>query len=269
VAVPIRRPVIRTAAFARAAATIRAALTLLTRLPVRPADAEASGAVAFPLVGALVGLCGALPLALLANAPMLASLLAIAVTTIVTGALHLDGLADTADALLAPNPIQAERARKDPAVGSGGVVALILVIGIEAVALAGLVSSAGAPVAVAAFVVASVMARTLPVIAVVLTPRHVDAAGFGGWFAARVRPADAVVAVAIAALIGAGFAILVGSAAVVLGGCIGAAAGLACAAVIVRGRGQLDGDGLGAIVELTVAATLAAMATVATATLAA
>jgi adenosylcobinamide-GDP ribazoletransferase len=265
VAVPIpRRPLIRTGSFARAAATVRAALALLTRLPVRPTDADAGGAAAFPLVGVLVGLCGAVPLALLASEPMLASLLAIAATTILTGALHLDGLADTADALLAPNPIQAERARKDPAVGSGGVVALVLVLGIEVVALAGLASSAGVPIAGAVFLVAAVVARTLPVVAVVFAPQRADAAGFGGWFAARVRPADAVVAVAIAALVGLGLAILVGSAVVVLGGCIGAAAGLAAAAIIVRGRGQLDGDGLGAVVELTVAATLAA-ATVAAA----
>jgi adenosylcobinamide-GDP ribazoletransferase len=265
VAVPIRRPVIRAGSLARAAAAARAALALLTRLPVRATDANASGAVAFPLVGALVGLCGAVPLGLLAGEPMLASLLAIAATTILTGALHLDGLADTADALLAPNPVQAERARKDPAVGSGGVVALILVIGIEAVALAGIVTSAGAPVAVAAFVVAAVVARTLPVVAVTLTPRRVDPAGFGGWFATRVRPADAVMAVVIAAVLGTGFAVLAGSAAVVIGGCIGTAAGLGCAAFIVHGRGQLDGDGLGAIVELAVAATLSATAIAATA----
>lgn len=266
-AVPIRRPAIRAGSFTRAVASMRAALALLTRLPVRPTDADAGGAVAFPLVGVLVGLCGAVPLGLLASEPLLASLLAIAATTVLTGALHLDGLADTADALLAPDPVQAERARKDPAVGSGGVVALILVIGIEAVALAGLVSSAGVPVAVAAFVVAAVVARTMPVVAVVLTPRREDPAGFGGWFAARVRPADAVAAVAIAAVIGTGLAVLVGSAALMLGGWIGAVAGLAGAAGIVHGRGRLDGDGLGAIVELTVAATLAATAIVATATL--
>ena len=108
-AVPIRRPAVRAGSIARVAVTVRAALALLTRLPVRPTDADAGGAVAFPLVGMLVGLCGAVPLGLLATEPLLASLLAIAATTILTGALHLDGLADTADALLAPNPVQAER----------------------------------------------------------------------------------------------------------------------------------------------------------------
>jgi adenosylcobinamide-GDP ribazoletransferase len=267
VAVPFpRRPAVRAGSVARGLATVRAALALLTRLPVRPTDAEASGAAAFPLVGVLVGLCGAVPLALLAaSEPMLAGLFAIAATTILTGALHLDGLADTADALLAPNPIQAERARKDPAVGSGGVVALILVLGIEVVALAGLATSAGVAVTIAAFVVAAVVARTLPVVAVVLAPQRADPAGFGGWFAARVRPADGVVAVVIAGLISVGATTLAGSAGVALGGCVGAAAGLAAAAVIVRGRGQLDGDGLGAIVELTVAATLAAAAILAAA----
>ena len=269
-AVPFpRRPAVRAGSVARGVATVRAAVALLTRLPVRPTDAEASGASAFPLVGVLVGLCGAVPLGLLGTSqPMLAGLLAIALTTVLTGALHLDGLADTADALLAPNPVQAERARKDPAVGSGGVVALILILGIEVVALGGLATSAGVAVTVAAFVVASVVARTLPVVAVVLAPQRADAAGFGGWFAARVRPVDAVVAVLFASLVGVAAAILAGSPAVVaLGGCVGAAAGLAGAAIIVRGRGQLDGDGLGAIVELTVAANLAAAAILAAAVL--
>jgi adenosylcobinamide-GDP ribazoletransferase len=262
VAVPIPRSLAVTAgAYAQVAATVRAALGLLTRLPVRPTDGTASGAAAFPLAGALVGLAGVVPVVIwAASEPMLGSLLAVAATTALTGALHLDGLADTADALLAPDPTQAERARKDPAIGSGGTVALILVVGIQVVALAGLASSAGGPVAGAAFVAAAVVARALPVIAVVLARSRVERAGFGGWFAARVRPADAVVALSLATVLIVGLAVIVGSLIVVLGGLIGAVVGLALAGLIVRGRGQLDGDGLGAIVELTVAATLAAVA---------
>src|SRR6266853_580866 len=92
--------------------TFEAALALLTRLPVRPRNGLASGAAAFPVVGAVVGVAGLVPLILgAAVEPVLASLLAIAAMTALTGALHLDGLADTADALLAPDPTTAERAR--------------------------------------------------------------------------------------------------------------------------------------------------------------
>ena len=54
----------------------------------------------------------------------------------VSGGLHLDGLADTADALVAPDAYAAERAREDPSVGPGGAVALLVVLGAEVAALA-------------------------------------------------------------------------------------------------------------------------------------
>jgi hypothetical protein len=53
-------------------------------------------------------------------------------------------------------------------------------------------------------------------------------------------------------------AIAAGSTTVALGGALGALVGLAAATLIVTLRGQADGDGLGAIVELTVAAVLTA-----------
>jgi adenosylcobinamide-GDP ribazoletransferase len=240
---------------------VRAAVALLTRLPVRPDERMASGAAAFPVVGVIVGLVGLVPLALGGAAqPVISSLLAIAAMTVLTGALHLDGLADTADALLAPDPTTAERARKDPAVGPGGAVALILVLGIEVAALSSLVAAAGAVTAGAALMVAAVVGRTVPVVAVVLAGSRANGSGFGGWFATRVGRGDVVVAVVVATLVTAGLAVATGSLAVAVGGIVGAAAGLAIAWAIVAGRRQLDGDGMGAIIELTVAASLAAAA---------
>jgi adenosylcobinamide-GDP ribazoletransferase len=245
----------------RLGGTLRAAFALLTRLPVRPGDEVASGAAAFPVVGVLVGAVGVVPLVLGGAAePVVASVLAIAAMTVLTGALHLDGLADTADALLAPDPTTAERARKDPAVGPGGAVALILVLGIEVTALASIVASSAPFVAGSALVVAAVVGRTLPVVAVVLAGTRAEHGGFGGWFAARVRPAGAIVAVVLAILVTAGLAVAADSAAIAVGGLLGAGAGLALAGAIVSGRRQLDGDGMGAIIELTVAAVLVAAA---------
>ena len=244
---------------------ILAAVRLLTRFRFggtdAAADATASGAVAFPLIGALVGVIGAAPLVLIGPLePLLASLLALALLAVVTGALHLDGLADTADALLAPDAVRAERARKDPSVGAGGVVTLILVLGIEASALAALATAAGGWLAGGAFVVAAVGGRTVAVAVVVMERSRIAPDGFGAWFAARVQPRTAIAAALIATVIGAAVALATSSAAVAIGGVAGAAVGFVLARAIVARRRQLDGDSMGAIVELTVAAVLVATA---------
>ena len=247
------------AAIDEAVREIAAAFALLTRLPVGRSDAarsEASGAIAFPLVGAVVGLIGAVPLVLVGWIQPLASLLALATIAVVTGALHLDGLADTADALLAPNRARAEQARKDPAVGPGGAVTLLLVVAIEASALASIASGGSTWLAAGAMLVAVVAGRTIAVVATVVERARVAPDGFGAWFAARVRPLVAGAAAILAVLIVAPVAFLIGSAALALGGAIGAGLGLLIAYVLVAWRGQLDGDGLGAVIELTVAAVL-------------
>jgi adenosylcobinamide-GDP ribazoletransferase len=251
----------------RAAAEVAAAVTLLTRLRVGGAATDTPGSAAFPLVGALVGGLAAVPL-LVAQVgagtepdPALGALAAVgalAVGALVSGFLHLDGLADTADALLAPDRGRAEEARRDPAIGPGGAVTLILVIGGEIAALVTLWD--GAPgVAAAAFVVSAVVARTVPVIAVRTVASGSSRAipGLGGWFASRVRGRDAAVAaaeaIAIVVIITAavGWDLRIGAAAVA-----GGAVGVGTAAWLARARGRLDGDGLGATIELTALAVL-------------
>lgn len=251
-----------------------AALRLLTRFPLRSpgaddaAAADASGAIAFPLIGAVVGLIGAAPLVLVGWLQPLSSLLALAAVAVVTGALHLDGLADTADALLAPNREGAERARKDPAVGPGGAVALLLVVAIEASALAAIATAWGGGPAGGALLVAVVASRTVAVLTSTIERSRVAPDGFGAWFVARVRPPAALGAAVIAALIGAAVSLVIGAIGIAIGGVVGVIVGLAIGVVVVRWRGQLDGDALGAVVELTVAAVLVATAIVVTAPLA-
>ncbi len=82
-----------------------AALTFLTRLPLHRAMSEAPASLAdaawaFPLVGVVVGAIGALAYSIAAGLdvpPIAAALIAVGATALVTGGLHEDGLADTAD----------------------------------------------------------------------------------------------------------------------------------------------------------------------------
>ena len=96
-----------------------------------------------PLVGLVVGVCGALVTSIavggLGLPPLPAALLTIGATIWITGALHEDGLADVADGFGGAF----ERSRKlaimrDSRIGAYGVLALILSIGLRAAALAAL-----------------------------------------------------------------------------------------------------------------------------------
>jgi len=114
--------------------TLPLALTFLTKLPWPwrgPADetALARSMFWFPWVGALLGLIFWLAWAGLQKtlpAPAAAAVL-LTLTVWVTGGLHLDGLADTADGLGGGHtPETALRIMKDSRVGAFGVISLIL-----------------------------------------------------------------------------------------------------------------------------------------------
>lgn len=242
-------------------------MTLLTRIPVGVVLTDGPGAAAFGVVGGLVGLVGAVPLVVLAGPiaePWLGAIAAVAAMAVVTGAMHLDGLADTADALNARDAVAAERARKDPALGPGGVVAIGLVLAGEIAALGSLTETVG-PVATGCVLVAvAATSRILPVLASRLAgAAEVD--GLGAWFAQRITTSVVSIAAASAALIVLGTAWLAAPAGWVVGVAAAGAAfvGAIVGVVIVARRGALDGDGMGAIVELSVVAGLASAALVA------
>ena len=121
------------------------ALQFFTRIPVTGALARWVGFSAamqqaslghFPGVGLLVGSAGAAVLLLVAallgaNTPALlaAAALSQAATAWLTGALHEDGLADVVDGLAGGHsPEQALAIMKDPHIGAGGAVALLLAL---------------------------------------------------------------------------------------------------------------------------------------------
>lgn len=250
-------------------AEVRAALSFLTRLPVGPRPRRAdrpsaaviptddrgglrpsatTGAGAFALVGGLLGLVAGAPVVALGIAhPLVGALLSIGILAVLDGGLHLDGLADTFDALAAPVGSE-ERARADPTAGAAGVIAIVIVIGIDAAAVADLVGRS--PLAgLAAIVVATTISRAAPPIAAtMIADRWPSPPGLGSWFAALTSPLQAIVSVATAVVVVLVATMIAGSrlgAAALIGTII--ASGVAVA--IVATRRQLDGDGYGAIVE--------------------
>ena len=246
-----------------------AAVAFLTRLPVGtvPADSGRTGAAAFGLVGAIVGVVGAVALLVLGErAPLAAGGIAIGAVALVSGVLHLDGLADTADALAAPTPAASDRARKDPAVGPAGVAAIAIVVLVDVGLLATLAAPGDDPAAVAgplaaavATVVAGSGSRAVPVLAAVLLRRASrDGAGegLGGWFASRIGWGSAVLTGGSALAIALVASIVLNRPAFVVGTLSGMAIGILFAGWLAAVRHGLDGDGLGATVEVGFAAVL-------------
>ena len=121
----------------------------------------------FPLAGALIGLgLGGLWWGAARWWPaVVAAAVVVAADAAVTGLLHLDGLADSADGLLAPMDHERRlRAMSDPAVGAFGVVAVVVVLLMRVAALGSLAAS---PLLLAGVWCGSrtamaVVARTLP-----------------------------------------------------------------------------------------------------------
>ncbi|MGI9064323.1 MAG: adenosylcobinamide-GDP ribazoletransferase [Pseudonocardiaceae bacterium] len=127
---------------------LRLAVSWLTVLPITvggtvDVDAGRRALLWAPAVGlALGGLAaGALALLGLAGAhPVLAGVLVVALLAAVTRGMHLDGLADTADGLgCYGGPQRALEVMRDGSAGPFAVVVLVLTLGAQAGALAGLV----------------------------------------------------------------------------------------------------------------------------------
>jgi adenosylcobinamide-GDP ribazoletransferase len=235
---------------------LRLTFAFLTRLPVSvpvPAPRLAEAARVFPLAGALVGLAGGLVYAagLSLGLPALAAaLFALAATALSTGALHEDGLADTADGLGGGRD-RAERLAimSDSRIGSFGVLALLFSVLARASLLAALPAWSG----LAALVAAHALGRA--VLPLVMARGH--PAKTSGLGASAGTPPDATALTALA--IGAVLAYLA------LGPIVGAltlAAALAAAYALARLARRLiggyTGDILGAIEQLGEIAVLAA-----------
>lgn len=234
----------------RLAADLHLAAVFLTRapLPRLPADpppqagALAGSMWAFPLVGAVIGLAMALVLlaaSALGLGPWVGAVLAIGAGLWLTGGLHEDGLADIADGFGGGS----DRERKleilrDSRIGSYGVLALIIALGLKVAALA----EADALTAAGALVAAGALGRAAPPLAMLLAgPARTD--GLGAT-AGKGQPAAAGVAWALAI----GLALVLGGRDGFLACGVALLATFAVVGLARRHIGGYTGDVLGATV---------------------
>ncbi|HLO31281.1 MAG TPA: adenosylcobinamide-GDP ribazoletransferase, partial [Anaerolineales bacterium] len=126
--------------------SLRIAFGLMTTLPISLPDRWSAGdsgraSALYSFVGLVIGILTWLAWqgAIFVFPPWVAGAITLVVWVALTGGLHLDGLSDCCDGLLAST--SAERRleiMKDPHVGAFGVIGLILVLLIKGVTLAAL-----------------------------------------------------------------------------------------------------------------------------------
>lgn len=232
----------------KALAGVRGAVSFLTTVPVGDqsrvsAGDIARGAIYFPVVGALTGGAVALSAWLAAHVvpATVAALLAVALGAVATGALHLDGLADTADGYGARTREGALAIMREHAIGTYGMVALVIDLGLRAAAISALLAR---PWSLLALVAAGALSRSASVALGSLLPHAEAGRGLAalldgaGW----VRPAAAIVVGLVIAVVAAGWIGLYGAAAV-------ATLALLWGWHCTRRLGGVSGDTLGAASE--------------------
>lgn len=151
--------------------SLRAAMSFLTVLPVANADGSAGerlGRAYFPAIGAVLGLVTGVVFVVASalTTTLLGSAAAVTTLCVLTGAIHLDGLGDSADGLLGRGDLARRlEVMRDPRLGSYGVTAIVSVLLLEVAAI----SSLSPTRAIAALVIAGALSRlaTLSVIAFV------------------------------------------------------------------------------------------------------
>jgi adenosylcobinamide-GDP ribazoletransferase len=220
------------------------AVAFLTRVPVGRwivlgGDDVSRAGAAFPFVGAGIGaVVGGLADAL--SGPLTAPVAAVcgvAAGTVVTGALHLDGLADTCDALGATSRERALEIMRDHRVGAYGAIALVLDLALKIAAVAALAARGDA---LRFAVCATAVARVAPVVLAAGLPYARTGGGTGDVLGSRARAAAA-------AVVAGAFCVWLGAAALlVVAGVAMLVVGLAAKAWL----GGRTGDVLGASAEV-------------------
>lgn len=238
------------------------ALGMFTLLPVPPTmevtpEVNRKVIVALPWSGLVCGLIGAAAAALVlvcGAGDLLAAMVGLAAITGVTGAMHLDGVADTADGLASRKPPEEALAiMRHSDIGPMGVATVVLVLLLQATALAS--ESLGGLPLVATLACLPMVGRIAAVHATVEGIPGARAKGFGALFTGITSRTTAVLDSVAVLLVTAGAGFLAGG--------FGLAAGLVTAAAVawlVAGRwqkhllrrlGGLTGDTFGSLIEVT------------------
>jgi|ERR1700682_1355890 len=192
---------------ARPLASLRAAVSFLTRLPLGDLRDIAAidvgrGVIYFPLIGAVIGgtVAAAAWVASLVLPVYVAAVLGVAVGAVMTGGLHVDGLADTADGYGAPTRARALEIMHDHQLGTYGVLAVVLDVGLRVALIAALLLH---PLSLVCLVPAGALSRAASVGLGALMPsasgEGMQASVLQGVSVSRVALAIAI-AVAIAVL---------------------------------------------------------------------
>jgi adenosylcobinamide-GDP ribazoletransferase len=236
-----------------------AGVGFLTRVPigrwlVLGADDVARGTLFFPLVGAGIGaLVGVVATGLDGQlTATLAAAAAVVLEVLLTGAIHLDGLADAADGLGGRTRERVLEIMREPAVGAFGVTAIVVDLLVKTAAIAA-IAGGSEPVLVLAVVFG--LSRAAPVVLGLALPYARPSGGTG-----LVLTSGAAVSAA------SGLAIALGGAVGLLGVrglwlLAGAAVGVILVGALARVRlGGVTGDVLGAAVETATLLALVAAA---------
>lgn len=256
--VPLARPSAR-----QVLGGFRPATALLTRLPVGPApmtpEDQLWAPVWFPVVGAGVGVVAGLVFVAFGSAGKLpAACLAVVTSMLLTGALHEDGLADTADALGgAETRERLFSILKDSRSGAFGVSAVAITVLLRVSLLASLGASAGV-----ALVLVHAWARLSPVALMAALPYVSDPLNRKNGALERPTARRAWIAAAfplfaLIAFAAAGFIDWVDALVFLL---FGALATAACGQRFASRAGGYTGDFLGASEQVAECALLLALA---------
>jgi adenosylcobinamide-GDP ribazoletransferase len=240
-------------------------ISMFTIIPVRGGVDGRRILVWLPVLGLALGAAsGLLVTAVRHGAPhavLVGALLGVAALAALTRGLHLDGLADTADGLASHQP--PERAieimrRSD--IGPFGVLALIVIVGLDVASLASLTGSVWKPTAALALA-----AGTGRIAALWAAHMRIPAArpgGFGALVAGSIPTGTALAQTAGMVVVGAALAWSVD--ADVIAWVVVQLAALTLALVILwharRRFGGVTGDVFGALIETATAAVLVGIA---------
>lgn len=230
------------------------AFTLLTIVPLPFGSGNDSppsrfAPLFFPVVGFIIGAFTALVYALLNNpvSDDLAAAIALTATVLLTGGLHIDGLADFFDGLFGGRDKDSRlRIMKQSDIGAFGVIAVLMVVLIQWNGI----SQVYPTHAWLVFPIVGAISRTAPLIVMLLTS-YVSSSGLGSSYSNLPKPAILIVvllAIASTFAYDGRFPIWAMSACVVAAGAV--------ALVAKRRIGGANGDVYGASIEISYAAAL-------------